>query len=563
MQNSYERHFATISGGRWGPRQVHYLKAGKGPAVVMLHQSPKSSWDMLPAMMRWAEHFTVIAPDTPGYGLSDPIGTDLEMEDFGEAVVEFLDALGIERTGLYGFHTGAGMAMEVARQVPDRIAGVVSNGYVVMEDKDRADFLEHYLPPFKPSWDGSHLTWAWARMREQTLFFPWYRRTLASRLDYNVPDPDGIQASLVELMRAGDYYRVAYRAAFVYRSAEALMEISVPALITAADADPLSADLVKIKVKPDCVALEAGGSVAATLDKCRDFLLAHVAPDAPPTVPTAPIHGRIWNQMVKVDGGQLRVRRNTDADGITVVVQHDAASSSVIVDRVSESLIGKRPVLAVDLPGHGESDNTIGEENVTVARYRAVLAQALDTLGLEQIDFYGMWGGGLVGLDMAVAEPKRVRRLVMSNVLYHSDAERAELKANYTPVWEPNWYGGHLLMIWHMMRDQGLFWPWFKRSKDAIIWQEPYIDTKMVHSRVLEVFKAPVMWRLAYQSHFDYPTHDQLSAVKVPTLLCSPKWDPNYVHTEAAYGAMPHCDFMELEGGLEDWAAGFLPFLED
>ena len=238
MGQKYERHFATIADSRYGPRQVHYLKAGRGPTVVMLHQSPKSNWDMLPTMLRWREHFTLIAPDTPGYGLSDPIGTDLEMEDFGAAVVEFLDALGIERAGLYGFHTGAGMVMEVARQAPDRVAAVASNGYVIMEEDERADFLQHYLPPFKPNWDGSHLTWAWARMREQTIFFPWYKRSLATRMDYNVPDPAAIQDSLVELMRAGDFYRVAYRAAFSFRGDEALTQIRVPALVTAADARP-------------------------------------------------------------------------------------------------------------------------------------------------------------------------------------------------------------------------------------------------------------------------------------------------------------------------------------
>ena len=561
MQN-VQRHFATIRDGRFGSRQVHYFKAGRGPVVVMLHQSPKSARDMLPAMARWQGDFTLIAPDTPGYGLSDPIGTDLGMEDFGAAVIEFLDTLGIERTGLYGFHTGAGMAMEVARQAPERITCVVSNGYVVMADDERADFLEHYLPPFRPSWDGSHLTWAWARLREQTIFFPWYRRSLSARMDNDVPDPATLQSAVVELMRAGDFYRVAYRAAFEFRGGDVLTQIKVPALVTAAEPDPLSADLVKIVAKSDAVTVEPGGSVTGTLDKCRSFLLANAAPEPPPTAATAPIPGRTWNAMVNVDGGQLRVRRNTDAEGHTLVVQHDAASSSDTVDRVSQSLVGHRPVLAVDLPGHGESDNTIGETDVTVARYRAVLGQALDSLGLEQVDFYGMWGGGLVGLDMAVAEPGRIRRLVMSNVLYHTDAERAELKANYTPVWEPDWYGGHLLMIWHMMRDQGLFWPWFKRGKAGIIWQEPYIDTEMVNGRVLEVFKAPVMWRLAYQSHFDYPTHDQLAQVKVPTLLCSPKWDPNYPHSQAAHEAMPHSEFMELEGGIEDWASGFMKFLD-
>ena len=84
----------------------------------------------------------------------------------------------------------------------------------------------------------------------------------------------------------------------------------------------------------------------------------------------------------------------------------------------------------------------------------------------------------------------------------------------------------------------------------------------MVHSRVLEVFKAPVMWRLAYQSHFDYPTHDRLQDVTVPTLLCSPEWDPNFPHTQAAKAAAPHCDFMELPPPIEEWGPAFMSFLD-
>ena len=62
------RGFLTLPG-----RQVHYRRAGSGPPVVLLHQSPKTSEELVPLIAVLAEHFTVFAPDTPGYGLSDPI----------------------------------------------------------------------------------------------------------------------------------------------------------------------------------------------------------------------------------------------------------------------------------------------------------------------------------------------------------------------------------------------------------------------------------------------------------------------------------------------------------
>ena len=44
------RHFASIPGGRWGPRQVHYRRTGRGPVLILLHQSPLSSRDVIATM---------------------------------------------------------------------------------------------------------------------------------------------------------------------------------------------------------------------------------------------------------------------------------------------------------------------------------------------------------------------------------------------------------------------------------------------------------------------------------------------------------------------------------
>ncbi|MCC5870199.1 MAG: alpha/beta hydrolase [Gammaproteobacteria bacterium] len=556
------RHFATLE-GRWGPRQVHYRRAGSGPALIMLHQSPQSSADLLPLIERWQQHFTIIAPDTPGYGCSDPLGVaEASMEDFAAGVLELMDVLGLRRAGVYGFHTGGSMAVALSRLAPERITACAVNGLATLTDDERIDILEHYLPPLEVHWDGSHLTWLWARLRDQYVFFPWYRRTLDARLDMDSPAPEFVQKALVEMLRAGDHYRVAYRAAFTFPGGPALRDTTVPTLVTASAHDPLSAHQARIDSPAACVQIKVSADPVAATDACLALLQRLPGDAAPPPVETSPIEGRLWHTMVAVEGGQLRAKCNTDAAGRPVLVQHDAAGSSDIVAGVARSLIGRRPVLALDLPGHGESDNPLGESGITVARYREVVSQALDTLGYDQIDFYGMWGGGLVGLDMAVASPARVHRLVMSDLIYHDDATTADLKANYTPAWTPDWYGGHLLLCWHLMRDQAIFWPWYRRTREGIIWKEPYIDPQMIHGRVLEMFKAPVMWRLAYQAHFDYPTDAMLARVKVPTLLCSPNWDPNLPHTQQAHAAHPHCAFQILPDALEDWGPVIAEFCE-
>src|SRR5690606_9825364 len=99
------RHFVTVS-DRQGRRQVHYRRAGTGPAILLLHQSPQSSTEMEPLMADWGRHFTLIAPDSPGYGWSDPLATKAaSLADFADATLSFADAIGLRRFGVYGFHT--------------------------------------------------------------------------------------------------------------------------------------------------------------------------------------------------------------------------------------------------------------------------------------------------------------------------------------------------------------------------------------------------------------------------------------------------------------------------
>ena len=60
---------------RLGQRHAHFRVAGSGPALLLLHQSPQNSRMWLAMIERFADRYTVIAPDTPGFGYSDALET--------------------------------------------------------------------------------------------------------------------------------------------------------------------------------------------------------------------------------------------------------------------------------------------------------------------------------------------------------------------------------------------------------------------------------------------------------------------------------------------------------
>lgn len=557
------RHFATITDGRWGARQVHYRRAGRGPVVLCLHQSPLSSRDLLPTLERWHPHFTCIAPDTPGFGLSDPLGVaQADMADFADAVVEFMDALGLERAAVYGFHTGAMIAGTLAARHPERIECAVANGFVLLTEQERADIVEHYLPPLQPSWDGAHLSWLWARLREQSIFFPWYRAASANRLGGGVPSPERLQDALLDFMRSGDHYRVGYRAAFQLRSDEVLRRAAAPLLVTASGTDVLARQLPRIRRKSDAVLVQAGRDPAATLDLARDFIQRHAKTPAPAKVAPAAMPQDLRQDFVDLPGGQLRLRRDDRGGGRPVLLLHDATGSSDALRGAARGFIGKRTVIALDLPGHGESDVLQPRGPVTVSgQARSVLA-ALAAFGESQVDCLGVGHGALVALEAALREPRRFGRLALASLPYLDATQRKAFTMHGVPDIRPEWHGGHLLEAWHMLRDGRLFWPWFDRGRTGVLRSAPQVEPCEIDARVLDLFRSEGMWRRSMLAGLAWPLATKLGKLRVPAAVTLCATDPWLACAQRAADASPRLARLDVPDDPSRWAAALLPWFD-
>jgi len=104
------------------------LEAGPddGPLVLLLHGFPEIaySWRSQIAALG-AEGFHVVAPDLPGYGRSDKPDVAYDCEFVDATLIGVLDALGSERAVIAGHDWGGLLVWMMARQYPERIAGVI------------------------------------------------------------------------------------------------------------------------------------------------------------------------------------------------------------------------------------------------------------------------------------------------------------------------------------------------------------------------------------------------------------------------------------------------------
>jgi pimeloyl-ACP methyl ester carboxylesterase len=119
-----QRRFVELSSGR-----LHFLEAGVGGAVLLLHGWPGFSFDYRLVLPKAARLGRCIAPDLPGFGESDPPSGDpresASEAGFAADVLSLMDRLEIEDAVVVGYDIGSAVGPRLARIAPSRISGLV------------------------------------------------------------------------------------------------------------------------------------------------------------------------------------------------------------------------------------------------------------------------------------------------------------------------------------------------------------------------------------------------------------------------------------------------------
>jgi pimeloyl-ACP methyl ester carboxylesterase len=451
-------------------RRVLVRYAGQGPAVLLLHQSPQNSRALIPWIVRLSIKYAVFAPDTPGFGYSDPLPRlQPTIPDYAAALARLLDTLGLERVLVYGVHTGAVTALRLTLDYPQRIAGLVCDGYARFNTHERQKLLNGYLPPFEPEWNGGHLLWLWSRFREQNLYFPWNTSTREARIAYPAPTTEKLQADILDLLDSGDGYRTGYRAPFLYDDATAATRLTVETRIFYRAEDVLASHLPRLGELPTCVEASRieGGATALAL-KSDDFFAAHATAatncDAADQVEKVRSCSR---RMLETPHGYLSLRISPNGGDVTkqvVIYLNDIGHATDIPVGIAHGVM----VIAPELPLHGAS-RPWRSDKISPVDIAEAIVRALATFGVSEFSIIAEGGSAAIAvaimdcISSALVKAMRCTEITLSNPLHLNDEERTQF-LSLLPDMQPHASGGHLVSAWNWVRMKSLFWPWMPQT---------------------------------------------------------------------------------------------------
>ena len=112
-------------------------------------------------------------------------------------------------------------------------------------------------------------------------------------------------------------------------------------------------------------------------------------------------------------------------EGPPLIMLHAAGTSGRIWWQHIPRLAGRFQVLAIDLPGHGQSPRP--KEPLSIEGMSEEIYQTLQALNMSQIDLVGLSLGGMVAQMLAVDHPSSVRSLTLCDTLCEIGPPQAQV----------------------------------------------------------------------------------------------------------------------------------------
>ena len=176
--------------------------------ILLLHDAPGAGRQLLELYAALSAHRTVLLPDLPGCGDSDPLTPGARgLEHYADAVAHLLMVRGGGPVHVHGIGFGAAVALELNSRSPELVVAVSVTGLLRVDGAARRGMIGKLAPPITLADDGSHWYRTWLMLRDSQVRWPWYDREPSALLRQSITfDAADLHAWTCDVLRQWHSY---------------------------------------------------------------------------------------------------------------------------------------------------------------------------------------------------------------------------------------------------------------------------------------------------------------------------------------------------------------------
>jgi pimeloyl-ACP methyl ester carboxylesterase len=236
--------------------------------------------------------------------------------------------------------------------------------------------------------------------------------------------------------------------------------------------------------------------------------------------------------FVDIDEGQVHYRHKGAPEDVPLVMLHPGPTSAHSIVPLIDILGERRQIVAPDLLGMGDSAAPAHDET-DMGYFADAVLRTLDALGIGSFDLWGSMTGAHCAIEVAIKAPERVRALYVEMLNEYDEETEKALQEHHAPRIKVDQIGSQLNILWHLARDQHLFFPWFTRdAKHARNNGLPTAD--QLHDKTVELLKACRTYHVALNAALRHDSGARVAKVQVPVI--GPEWFQKFLPSAKARG---------------------------
>ncbi len=467
----------------------HYLESGSGFPIVLLHESPKSSFAHMSLIRFLSVRYKIFALDTPGYGFSDPIkNSKKNISDFAILINQIISSLGIKKFILYGNHTGASIAIEYGKLFPGKLRGLILESLPIFFQNEVQGILKNFFSPLIIKQDGSHLTSIWSKVEDQNIWFPWYERTNKQMHHWPHARPVEMHEYVMDFIRAGDSYRHAYSAAFNYNSFLTVKKLNIPTKFISVKSDILfshKARLPKLKKNQELIVINDFTKRMKAIDySINSFSKINIKKQEKKFLSK--------KSFLDINCGQVyyQIIRNENSKNPVLFLIHELPGSSEELQDLMIKISKKRTVVSFDIPGIGNSFVEMPKP-FNMKFFVKIFDDLINELGVNNYDIYGKGFGGYLSLYLSRNAFINPRKIILDRVKILTKKEKDKLNSlniNNLNIKED---GSHLISTWKMIINSKIYFPFYNKRAMILTHKLKDFDPKKIDNIFISIFNNP------------------------------------------------------------------------